>query len=412
MGLEKLRKKIDSLDEQIVKLLSDRAEVVVEVGKFKNAQKTPIYAPDREHQILERIQQLNSGPLSNRCLVAIYRELMSGSFSLERQLRVGCLGPEGSFSHVAATGKFGASAEYLPLPDIRSVFDHVARGHIEVGVVPIENSIGGGVIDTLDAFLETPVQICAEIRLAVHHNLLANCPLEKVERVYSRPEVFAQCRNWLSGTFAHVEIIPVASSAKAAELAVKEANAAAIASRLAAELHELNILCENIEDYANNETRFLIISQNRAKPTGNDKTSLFMTTAHKPGALVAALDAFRQNDVNLTYIDSRPNKKQNWEYNFFIDAEGHVEQPAMKAALAAAKEHTTQLLLLGSYPQAVDVLEQKNKNEKIKYQNSKSKERSIFRRPYHSAFCMFDIFTVLTSLLVKLKGGLWVVNYL
>ena len=356
MDLNELRIRIDSLDEQIVRLLNDRAEVVVQVGAFKNANKTPVYAPDREHQILERIQQLNPGPLANRCLVAIYRELMSGSFALERQLRVGCLGPEGSFSHVAATAKFGASAEYLPLPDIRSVFDHVARDHIEVGVVPIENSIGGGVIDTLDAFLETPVQICAEIRLAVHHNLLANCPIEQIKRVYSKPEIFTQCRNWLSGTFEHVEVIPEASSAKAAELAATEPNAAAIASRLAAELHGLNILCENIEDYANNETRFLIISRTGPKPTGNDKTSLLMTTAHKPGALVGALDAFRQSGINLTYIDSRPNKKQNWEYNFFIDTVGHADQPDMKAALAAAKEHTTQLILLGSYPQAVDVL--------------------------------------------------------
>ena len=356
MDLNELRVKIDSLDEQIVKSLNDRAEVVVQVGALKNAQNTPVYAPDREHQILERIQQINPGPLPNRCLVAIYRELMSGSFTLERQLRVGCLGPEGSFSHVAATAKFGASAEYLPLPDIRSVFDHVARGHIEVGVVPIENSIGGGVIDTLDAFLDTSVQICAEIRLAVHHNLLANCALEQIQTVYSKPEIFTQCRNWLSGTFDHVEVIPVASSAKAAELAAAEPNSAAIASRLAAELYDLNILCDNIEDYANNETRFLIISQTRPKPTGNDKTSLLMTTAHKPGALVAALDAFRQSGINLTYIDSRPNKKQNWEYNFFIDTVGHADQPQMQAALAAAKEHTTQLVLLGSYPQAVDVL--------------------------------------------------------
>ena len=356
MNLDKLRNEIDSLDAQIVKLLNDRANVVIQVGQVKNAQNAPIYAPDREHKILERIQQLNGGPLPNRCLVAIYRELMSGSFALERQLRVGCLGPEGSFSHVAATNKFGASAEYLTLPDIRSVFDHVARGHIEVGVVPIENSIGGGVIDTLDAFLETPVQICAEIRLAVHHNLLANCALEEVERIYSKPEVFAQCRNWLSGTFAEVQVISVASSAKAAEMASQEPKTAAIASRVAAELNDLSILCENIEDYANNETRFLVISQNRAKPTGNDKTSVLVTTAHKSGALVSMLDSFRQNDINLTYIDSRPNKKQNWEYNFFVDAEGHVDNPQMKAALEAAKEHSTQLIVLGSYPQAVDVL--------------------------------------------------------
>ncbi len=356
MDLEKLRAQIDTLDEQIVKLLNDRANVVVQVGQVKNAQNAPVYAPDREHKILERIQQLNEGPLPNRCLVAIYRELMSGSFALERRLRVGCLGPEGSFSHVAASSKFGASAEYLTLPDIRSVFDHVARRHIEVGVVPIENSIGGGVIDTLDAFLEMPVQICTEIRLAIHHNLLAKCPLEEVKKVYSRPEVFAQCRNWLSGTFERVDVIPVASSAKAAELAAKEENCAAIASIMAAELHALNILCENIEDYPNNETRFLVISQTPAKPTGNDKTSILVTTAHKPGALVSMLDAFRQNNINLTYIDSRPNKKQNWEYNFFVDAQGHVDEPAMKAALDAARQHATQLVVLGSYPQALDVL--------------------------------------------------------
>ena len=260
MDLDKLRVQIDSLDEKIIKLLNDRAKVVVEVGQVKNAHNAPVYAPDREHKILERIQQLNDGPLRNRCLIAIYRELMSGSFALERRLRVGCLGPEGSFSHVASTAKFGASAEYLTLLDIRSVFDHVARGHIEVGVVPIENSIGGGVIDTLDAFLEMSVQICAEIRLAIHHNLLAKCPLENVKRVYSRPEVFAQCRNWLSGTFEGIDIVPVASSAKAAELAAAQDDCAAIASIMAAELNALNILCANIEDYSNNETRFLVIS--------------------------------------------------------------------------------------------------------------------------------------------------------
>ena len=356
MNLDELRKEIDRLDEQIIKLLNDRAKVVIQVGQLKNANNAPVYAPDREHRILERIQQLNDGPLANRSLLAIYRELMSGSFALERCLRVGCLGPEGSFSHVAATNKFGASAEYLTLPDIRSVFDHVARSHIEVGVVPIENSIGGGVIDTLDAFLEMPVQICAEIRLAVHHNLLAKCTLEQVKRIYSKPEIFTQCRSWLSGTFEKVDIIPVASSAKAAEMASQEENCAAIASMVAAELHNLNTLCANIEDYPNNETRFLVISKDPAKPTGNDKTSVLVTTAHKPGALVSMLDAFRQNKINLTYIDSRPNKKQNWEYNFFVDAQGHLEEPAMKAALAEARKHATQLIVMGSYPQALDVL--------------------------------------------------------
>src|SRR3984885_15209698 len=195
-SLDPLRAKIDSLDEKIVELLNERAKIVVEIGKLKQASNSPIYAPDREKAILERLRQLNHGPLADRCLEAVYRELISGSFALEKPLRIGFLGPLGTFSHAASVQKFGSSVTHGPLSDIPGVFDEVVRGHIDYGMVPVENSIGGGIVDTLDAFQHSSAKICAEVQITIHHNLLANEPWEKIKRVYSKPEVFSQCRNW------------------------------------------------------------------------------------------------------------------------------------------------------------------------------------------------------------------------
>src|SRR5438876_1734144 len=194
--LDELRVKIDALDEQIVALLNDRARVVVQIGQLKQQNKTPIYAPDREKVILQKVRQLNRGPLPDRCLEAVYRELMSGSFALERPLRIGFLGPTGTFSHAASVTKFGSSVAHVPLADIPSVFDEVIRGHIDYGLVPVENSIHGGVIDTLDAFLHSSAKICAEVKVTIHHNLLSRVPWEEVKTIYSKPEVFTQCRKW------------------------------------------------------------------------------------------------------------------------------------------------------------------------------------------------------------------------
>lgn len=354
--LNPLRVRIDALDEKIIALLNERAQVVVEVGKIKQQNKSPIYAPDREKAILERIRKLNRGPLSDRCLEAVYRELMSGSFALEKPLRIGFLGPVGTFSHAAAVTKFGSSVEYVELADIPSVFEEVVRGHTDYGMVPVENSIHGGVIDTLDAFLHSSARICAEVKFTIHHNLLAKEPWEQVKRIYSKPEVFSQCRNWLSSTAKGRDVQPAASTSKAAELASQEPGTAAIGSTIAGELYGLRVLFENIEDNPDNVTRFFVIGREPARKTGDDKTAIMFTTAHKPGALAEVLDVFRDNGINLTDIEKRPSKKVNWEYYFFIDAQGHSDDAGMKKAIEEARKHCLQLTVLGSYPRATDVL--------------------------------------------------------
>lgn len=356
MTLEELRKQIDVVDRELVDLLNKRAQIVVEVGKLKTADGTPIYAPDREKRVFEKIRTANQGPLPNKTLIAIYRELMSGSFALEKPLRIAYLGPKGSFSHLAAKGKFGASVEYEPVTLIRSVFDEVSRGHADFGVVPIENSVGGGVIDTLDALVDTDVQICAEINHGIHHNLLARCPLDQVERIYSKPEVFAQCQRWLGQTGMAGRTIPVASTSNAAEMATREEGTAAIASAMAAELYQLKIICDNIEDNANNVTRFFVIGRQPAGPTGDDKTSLVFTTKDEPGALVEVLLALRAADINMSFIESRPSKKRNWEYYFFTDVKGHQTESHVQDAVESARQHCLRLNVLGSYPRALEVL--------------------------------------------------------
>ena len=354
--LPELRGRIDELDRKIVELLSERARVVVQVGKAKRAEGTPTYAPDREQAVLQRINEFNKGPLPPRTLRAIYRELMSGSFALEKPLRVGYLGPEGSFSHLAATRKFGASVEYVPLADIRAVFDEVARGHCDLGLIPIENSIGGGVLETMDSFIDARVHICGEVLLDIHHNLLANCAPEDVRVIASKPEVFAQCRNWLSSTFSEVQLLPVASTARAAEMTASEQGMAAIGSSLAADLYGLRTIFANIEDTASNTTRFFVISVQPAKRTGSDKTSLMFTTAHKAGALVEVLKVFAKHSINLTNIDTRPSKRRNWEYYFFVDAEGHYEDEHFAKAMAQARDHCGDLHVLGSFPRAAETV--------------------------------------------------------
>ena len=356
MSLEELRKKIDELDHKLVQLLNERARVVVEIGQLKNKTDKPVYAPDREKDVFARITEANKGPLPDKCLIAIWRELMSGSFVLERPLRIGYLGPGGSFSHTAAMLKFGQSVEYEPLADITSIFDEVSKGHCDLGLAPVENTMGGGVIETLDALIDSDVKVCAEVLMAIHHNLLGNCSLSQIDKIYSKPEVFAQCRNWLSATFKNAQTIPVASTAKAAQMAADEPMAAAIGSSVAAELYGLRIVCENIEDIANNVTRFLVISREDAKPTSEDKTAVLFSTAHKAGALADVLDIFKRYDVNLTNIESRPSKKRQWEYYFFVDFLGHRTEKRVQEALEEARKHCLQLSILGSFPRAMELL--------------------------------------------------------
>jgi chorismate mutase/prephenate dehydratase len=356
MALDELRNRIDEIDNQLVELLNERARVVVEIGKIKNRTGGQIYAPDREKQVQEAIVKANKGPLPDKCLVAIWRELMSGSFALERPLRIGYLGPGGSFSHTAAMLKFGQSVEYEPLADIRSIFDEVSKGHCDLGLAPIENTTGGGVIETLDALIDSDVKIRAEVLMTIRHNLLGNCPLEQVEKIYSKPEVFAQCRNWLSATFKEAKTVAVASTAKAAQMAADEPGAAAIGSRTAAEIYGLKVVCANIEDIASNITRFLVISREDARPTGEDKTAILFSTAHKAGALADVLEVFRRYEINLTNIESRPSKKRQWEYYFFVDFIGHRTDENVQKGLEETREHCLQLSILGSFPRATELL--------------------------------------------------------
>jgi chorismate mutase/prephenate dehydratase len=354
--LEALRKQIDALDEKIVELLNERARVVVDIGKFKQANKQPVYAPEREKAVLEKVRRLNRGPLSDRCLEAVYRELMSGSFQLEKPLRIGFLGPEGTFSHHAAARKFGASVDYVPLAEIAGVFEEVVRGHIDYGLVPVENSIGGGIVDTLDAFQHSSARICAEVQITVHHSLLAKEPWEQITKICSKAQVFSQCRTWLSATAKDLAHVPVESTTAAARMAKEQEGVAAIGSKQAADLYGLHVLFENIEDNPDNITRFFVISREAAKKSGDDKTAIMFTTAHKPGALAEVLDVFKENGINLTDIEKRPSKKVNWEYYFFIDAQGHADDAAMKKAITEAKAHCLQLTVLGSYPRSTEVL--------------------------------------------------------
>jgi chorismate mutase/prephenate dehydratase len=367
--LQELRRKIDAIDDRLVRLLNERASLVVEVGKTKRAQGIPIYAPHREAEVLRKVLSVNQGPLPDRTIEGVYRELMSGSFALEHPLRIGYLGPPGSHSHAAAVKQFGASVDYEDLHEIGGVFTEVRRGHVNYGLVPIENSLGGGIVETLDAFKAHAHQISiyGEVQITVHHALLANCEPRQVRRIHSKPEIFQQCRNWLSTQYPGVELMPAASSSRAAQTAADECRkaleigaepgSAAIGTTLAGHLYELSVLFPRIEDDPNNVTRFFIIARQNARPTGDDKTSIMFVTEDKPGALVSVLGDFQAAGINLSHIDKRPRGRgENWAYTFFIDALGHREDPTMAAVIERARAHCRELLVLGSYPRSRRIL--------------------------------------------------------
>jgi chorismate mutase/prephenate dehydratase len=359
IDLEELRSRIDILDQALIEVLGERAKLVVEVGRTKRQDGTPIYAPDREKRVLERALQRHhdaDGPLPDRTIEAIYRELMSGSFSLELPLKIGYLGPPGTFSHVAAVSHFGSSVELVELPAIDAVFEEVAAGRAHYGLVPYENSVGGSVIDTLDSFREHQVTIYAEAQVEVNQSLLANCPFEEIREIHSKPQAFAQCRRWLQDRLPSVECIPRASTALAVQSAANTSGVAAVGSPFAGELHGVNVLCERISDKPNNITRFLVIARESALPTGEDRTTILFSTNDSPGALVGVLNAFRDSGVNLSHIDKRPSGRENWQYTFFIDALGHLDDDSMRQAITAASEHCVELKVLGSYPMSQRVL--------------------------------------------------------
>ena len=358
--LDELRNKIDAVDRRLVALLNERADLVVEVGNYKRGSGTPIYAPHREKAVLDRVLGLNEGPLPPRTIEAVYRELMSGSFHLEQPLRIGYQGPMGSFSHLAAVSHFGSSVEYEDLRAIEGVFVEVARGHVDYGLVPIENSMGGGSAETMDAFARHHhlLNVYAEVQLEVNRCLLANCEPKEVQRIHISPMGSSLCRNWLATQYPQVEMIPAANSAAAVIAASKESRAepnkgvAAVGSLLAGEIHGLHAIFEHIEDQPNDITRFLILSKEPALSSGEDKTSIMFTTDDRPGALVNVLSVFDRAEINLSHIDKRPSGRTNWEYKFFIDAIGHGDDAKFTAAVAEASSHCKELTVLGSYPRS------------------------------------------------------------
>ena len=363
LPLADLRARIDALDRRLIDVINERSRLVVEVGRHKQLHNIPIYAPHREAQVLKRVLSHNKGPLPGRTVEAIYRELMSGSFALEKPLTIGYLGPAGSYSHLAAVRQFGSSVSFENLHEIKGVFTEVARGHVDYGLVPIENSIHGGVTETLDCFMHSfgKVTVCAEVQLEVHHALLANCAPRAVKKIYSKPEVFSQCRAWLATQYPKAELIATPSSSKAVQHVAQAKGAearcaAAIGSTLAAQLYDVNILFEAIEDETHNITRFAVISKHPAQRSGDDKTSVMFATLNKPGALARVLTDFNSAGVNLTHIDKRPSGRTNWAYTFFIDAEGHQADAPVAKALAAARRHCKELHVLGSYPRSRRIL--------------------------------------------------------
>ena len=356
LELQPLRRRIDELDGQIVEMLNERAKVVVDIGKIKRDHEAPIYTPEREQRVLDQIRRHNRGPLPDSCVEGIWRELMSGSFALERPLQIGYLGPPGSFSHLAARRKFGASVGYADVQSIAAVFGDVEAERSDLGLVPIENSSQGGIGETLDSFVEATVKVYAEVLVGVHHNLLARCSLEQIKRVYSKPEALSQCQRWLAARLPKAERIPVGSTSKAVEMTVDEQGAAAVGSTLAGEIYGVKVLSEKIEDNPRNVTRFFVISRRSAEATGDDKTAIMFTTTPKVGALSAVLDVLRKFGLNLTHIDKRPSRMVNWEYYFFVDFEGHQTQDNITKALDAVRECCLQLTVLGSFPRARQVL--------------------------------------------------------
>ena len=350
MDLKGLRKKVDRIDEKILNLLNERAELTLKIGEIKSKKNRQIYAADREKKVYENITKKNKGPLNDEGLKSIYREIMSASIALEKSIKVAYLGPPASFTHLASIKKFGSSIEYLSCDNITDVFYDVQKQRADYGVVPIENSTEGAVTYTLDMFIQSNLKICSEILLQISHNLIANCPKNKIKKIYSNPQVFGQCRQWLKKNLPQSVLIEVSSTTRAAQLAQRVKDAAAIASEMAAKTYNLRILTKSIEDNPNNVTRFLVIGKEETPPTGEDKTSIIFSTKDRPGALYEMLMPFKKHNINLTKIESRPSKAEAWKYYFFLDLEGHRQDERIKKALSELEENCLFFKILGSYP--------------------------------------------------------------
>jgi chorismate mutase/prephenate dehydratase len=360
-SLKKLRKHIDQVDQSLLDLLTRRARLVKDVGSIKEKNGQSIFAPDRERALLADLKSKNPGPLSDEAVENLFLEVVHACRHLQKKLTVAYFGPEASYTHAAAIRSFGRSAELAPMRTISEVFAEVDKGRADFGVVPIENSTGGGVYHTLDMFIDSPLSICAELELPVHHYLLSRTKsgarsrtldLGRIKVLFSHYQALSQCRNWVDAHLPNAKVVESTSTSEAAQQAARIPGSAAIASHLAAEQYGLGVLAARIEDSSQNYTRFLVIGTTEPHRTGHDKTSILFSIKDRAGALFDMLLPFKKQRLNLTKIESRPTRQRAWEYIFFVDFLGHRSEPRVQKALAQLERTCVFLKILGSYPRS------------------------------------------------------------
>tara|TARA_E500000178_G_scaffold159399_1_gene159209 strand:- start:4980 stop:6068 length:1089 start_codon:yes stop_codon:yes gene_type:complete len=354
--LESLRKKIDEIDSLLIDSISERARCAQQVAEVKENQgEQAYYKPEREAQVLRRVMKKNQGPLGNEDMARLFRQIMSACLALEQPVKVAYLGPEGTFTQEAALKHFGDSAVSVPQSAIDEVFREVLSGSCHYGVVPVENSTEGVISHTLDSFMDSSLKICGEVELRIHQHFMVGTNTDKnnISRVYSHAQSLAQCRQWLNSNFPAIERVAVSSNAEAAKRVQGEWNSAAIAGDMACELYSLEKLHQKIEDNPDNSTRFLIIGREEVPKSGIDRTSVVVSVRNKPGALHDLLEPFQRHNVDMTRLESRPSRSSKWTYVFFIDLEGHIDDPAVANVLEELNSQVVELKVLGSYPCAV-----------------------------------------------------------
>ena len=353
MGLDELRKEIDSIDAQIVDLLKQRARCVHGVGEIKKASGAPTFVPERETALIDKLMKLNNGELPEKSLLSIYRQIVSCSFLLEGNMKIGYLGPEGTWSHQAALSRFGESVELYPYPSFHEVFTAVERGQVNYAVIPIENSTNGTVTQAMDLLGTTNLRICAQMHQSVQNCLMAAIPREDIRTIYSHPQVLGQCRVWLQHNFPNAAQVPTASTTAAAIIAREKAadGAAALGSELAAKLNNLPVLETRIQDKASNTTRFAVIGNQSTKPSAQDRTTICFGVPHTPGSLADILMILKKHSVNIYCMDSRPTRDVAWEYLFYIDVEGHESCEPLQSCIAELHTKCPMFKVLGSYPE-------------------------------------------------------------
>jgi chorismate mutase/prephenate dehydratase len=350
-SIAELRRELDRIDDEILAAMNRRAGLAQHIGQLKQLAAQPVHDPIRESEILDRVVAANSGPLAGDAVRAVFRELVSGTRAVQSSIRVAYLGPEFTFSHLAAIERFGQSAELVPVGTIAAVFEEVERGHCQFGVVPMENSTDGRVSDTLDCFSRSNVRICAELPLRIHHCLLGVGARDGVRTVFSKPQPLSQCRNWLAKHLPRAVLRELTSSAEAAQRAKSDPYSAAVASAQAGINYGLDVLAKNIEDNSDNVTRFAVIGSATGERTGHDKTALMLEIAHQPGALADAMAVFKRNRLNMTWIESYPIPGSRGRYLFFVEFVAHEAEPRARRAIAALRKKAIRLEVLGSYAQ-------------------------------------------------------------